>query len=677
MNNRSAAGLRRSAIAARIRIREEWSELKGPEEIKKQLNRIPEIIRKQQKPVTSASKLVAQKVKFTKTKTNPKVLKKRNENITNLPISDRNMDVGADALAGVVALVDVGTETRALALRAALMALGATVVPAWSPFVTHLVWTQGGCRDTRAKARALACRLVSPLWVEACASCGRRVTEAAFPAAARPSDLPSPRALRIMLKRAEAENIPLADLLNKEPNNPKEQRLRISSETEHDTTADTSTDRDTSTDKDTSHERSKDSTDPTIRVNTLPRGGAAKMAAETPAQPPKSRRKLFTQKEAQDLTDDDDDTPAVPKRTPSKLTLRERKDLARAERMARRMLGNTTHTPAKTITQQILSQTEAPRILALKLTLDECENLARADRMARRKLGCQPATPAKTITHQILSQTEAPRIVLTGMSRTERQATQTAIKSLNGRVQKQVNPRTTHVVLGSCVSDRNDHTGVQPLDQSHCSKTTNTRCLIPSTNTRSDIPSTNSRSEIPSTDTRSEIPSTNTRYGIPSMSQRCGVEKARTLNALLGAARGCRVVYSQWVTDSVEVKKWLHHHGYELSHLRKISQKARVERSALGRTCSDYAYDIFRGMRVRVSPHTEQKDAAQQLLTLCGGVVQNGGGLQDGGTQTADFDVCVGNGEGEVSSKWVFDSVAAGRMRTTRRYVNLGVENAR
>ncbi|XP_063534192.1 microcephalin-like isoform X2 [Cydia strobilella] len=636
---------RRSAIAARIRIRKEWSELKGHDEPTKTVNRIPEIIRKQQKPVRSASKLVAQKVKFTKNNTSPKVLKKRYENImSNVPISDRNMEVGAEALAGVVVLVDVGKETRALALRAALMALGATVVPAWSPFVTHLVWTQGGCRDTRAKARALACRLVSPLWVEACASCGRRVTESAFPAAARASDLPSPRALRIMLKRAEAENIPLADLLNnKEPNNnPKEQRLRISSETEQDTTADTSTDHDTSTDKDTSHDRSKDSTDPTIRVNTLPRGGAAKMATvETPAQPPKSRRKLFTQKEAQDLTEDDDDTPAVPKRTPSKLTVRERKDLARAERMARRMLGNTT--------------------------------------------------PAKTITQQILSQTKSPTIVLTGMSRTERQAIQTAIKSLNGRVQKHVNPHTTHVVLGSCVSDRNDPTGIQPLDQSHCSKI-NTRCQTPSTNTRSEIssintrseiPSINTRSEIPSTNTRSEIPSTNTRYGIPSMSQRCGVEKARTLNALLGAARGCRVVYSQWVTDSVEVKKWVHHHGYEVSHLRKISQKARVERSALGRTCSDYAYDVFRGMRVRISPHTEQKDAAIQLLILCGGVVQDGGqfqdggGSQDGGTQTVDFDVCVGNGEGEVSSKWVFDSVAAGRMRTTRRYVNYGVENAR
>jgi hypothetical protein len=55
----------------------------------------------------------------------------------------KNMSVTSEALVGVVALVDVGAETRALALRAALTALGATVVPTWSPIVTHLVWTQG------------------------------------------------------------------------------------------------------------------------------------------------------------------------------------------------------------------------------------------------------------------------------------------------------------------------------------------------------------------------------------------------------------------------------------------------------------------------------------------------------------------------------------------------------
>ncbi|KAI8437356.1 hypothetical protein MSG28_011697 [Choristoneura fumiferana] len=599
MSNRSAAGLRRSAIVARIRLREEWSELKGPENHnQKSLKQIPEIIKKTQKPVRSASKVVAQKVKSTNNtqKSPTKKTKSVLKNVTNAtqrknPVSKNEMDTSMEVLRGMVALVDVGTETRALALRAALMALGATVVPAWSPLVTHLVWTQGGCRSTRAKARALACRVVSPLWVEACASCGRRVPESAFPAAARPSDLPSPRALRIMLKRAEAENVPLSQLFlntNKQDehkSNKKERsRLRISSGTEHDTSAETSTDQ--STDQtDTSHDQSRDTTDPELRVNTLPRGG---QCADPPLHP-KSRRKLFTQKEAETVTSgDESDTPAAPKRMASaKLTQRERRDLARAERLARRLL--------------------------------------------------DAATPART---QILSQaTEAPRIVLTGMSRAERQIVQNAIKILNGRVQKQVNHHTTHVLLGSCQSSLNqiypDNTGINPLNQttqSHCSK----------------------------------IPSTN----VPTQLPRCEIPKARTLNALLGAARGCRVLYARWVVDSLEVKKWLHHHGYEVAHLKKISQKARVERSALGRTCSEYAYDVFNGMRVQISPQTEQRDAAIQLLSLCGGVVQNGGDARDGGHRTADFDVCVGNGDGEVSSKWVFDSVAAGRMRTTRRYIN-------
>lgn len=48
-----------------------------------------------------------------------------------------------EVLNGIVALVEVGQETRALALRAALTALGATVVPSWNPLVTHLVWAEG------------------------------------------------------------------------------------------------------------------------------------------------------------------------------------------------------------------------------------------------------------------------------------------------------------------------------------------------------------------------------------------------------------------------------------------------------------------------------------------------------------------------------------------------------
>ncbi|KPJ15529.1 Microcephalin [Papilio machaon] len=159
-----------------------------------------------------------------------------------------------------------------------------------------------------------------------------------------------------------------------------------------------------------------------------------------------------------------------------------------------------------------------------------------------------------------------------------------------------------------------------------------------------------------------------TKFGIIGVRN----DKLRTVNALLGAARGCRVLYAKWALDSLEAKQWLHHYGYEVPHLRKIAMKARVERQALGRMRSEYAYDVFNGMRVRISPNADQRDAIVQLLSLCGAVVQNGGDAQNGGNtqDVRDYDIIIGVEANEVSSKWVFDSVAAARMRTTRRYIN-------
>jgi hypothetical protein len=53
---------------------------------------------------------------------------------------------------------------------------------------------------------------------------------------------------------------------------------------------------------------------------------------------------------------------------------------------------------------------------------------------------------------------------------------------------------------------------------------------------------------------------------------RSDVVRARTLNALEGAARGCRVLVAQWAVRSAECQRWLHHYGYEVPHLNKISQ---------------------------------------------------------------------------------------------------------
>lgn len=223
-NNRGAAGLRRSAVAERIRLREEWSALKEVDTAT--TSRQPDSVQKKPnntRHTPSASSRKKQPVKSSQKKGNPK-----------------SQQASCDALQGVVAMVDVGAENKALPLRCALAALGATVVVEWNPLVTHLVWTDSGCRATRAKARALACKLVSPLWVEACAASNKKLSERTFPAASRQSDLPSPRTLRQLLKKAEMENVTLAALLDdsKEEDREGRPRLRISSGT--DTTMDSS-----------------------------------------------------------------------------------------------------------------------------------------------------------------------------------------------------------------------------------------------------------------------------------------------------------------------------------------------------------------------------------------------------------------------------------------------------
>ncbi|KAL0818741.1 hypothetical protein ABMA28_008070 [Loxostege sticticalis] len=625
-NNRSAAGLRRSAIAERIRLREEWSELKGAPD-----------------PLKSSNRVLTKKPQTAKrTNTNHKPVAGSNSNIKRNLARDvltaniaKSVRMSSEVLLGVVALVDVGAESRALALRAALMALGASVVPAWSPIVTHLVWAQGGCRATRAKARALASRLVSPLWVEACAASNKRLPEQSFPAAARASDLPSPRTLRQLLKKAENENIPLFDLLSdKEDENPKAPRLRLSSETELDTSEDKTTD----TSRDTSHDTSRDKSGDTSRektaiesrVNTAPR--RALPISISPAPPAKSRRKLFTQKEAEDTKtkasddDSDADTTKLPK-APPKPTQRERKGLARAERLARKLVAAATP----------LTRTQPP-----SASIDK------------------------------------PRIVLTGMGRTERQAVSAAIRSFDGRIQAHVTRKTTHVLLGSFREDTAEN-HCSGIASSHLkTRNVNNNCAVTvmksisennrtsNVNCDSNIKNNCDISGVANLDNLRLSGVTNE----PLVVHRSEVQKARTLNALAGAARGCRVLCAQWALDSKAAGKWIHHHGYEVPHLRKISLKARIERSALGRMRSEYAYDVFSGMKVLVSPDTDQKDAATQLLKLCGAVVVDGSTGQHGGQNGAQFDMTLGNGDGEVNSKWVFDSVAAARMRSTRRYVN-------
>ncbi|XP_050679449.1 uncharacterized protein LOC126975559 isoform X2 [Leptidea sinapis] len=586
--NRSAAGLRRSAIAERLRLREEWSALKGVEE----------------KKAVEARVLTKRQQNVFKPKT---VNKNRDMKRYNLRKDLPNST--SDVLRGVVALVDVGAESRALALRAALTALGASVVPIWSPLVTHVIWTQGGCRETRAKGRALACQLVSPLWVEACASAARRLPERLFPAPTRPSDLPSPATLRHLLRKAEQENISLENLLSE--SDEALPRLRISSENERDTSADQSHDK--------SH-TSNDSPDRSRPDLITQRQPHLLTGATSPHK--KSKRKLFTQKETDLITDEDDDgspSPAKQKRPQGVVSGRERRGLVRAERLARKLV----ETPCARDKRRIATTSD-----------------------------------------------RVPRIVLTGMSRMERHEVCNAIRSLGGRIQSRVNKRTTHVVLGSCressperaLAQMFSNINMDQVDKPVDDRTNNNKQLNDdkenNRNRCGDISGVNVLNETSQSD----------RVIVCSSVDNVVMNKPRNVNALLGAVRGCRVLWTSWLLESAKQGRWLPHYGHEVHHLLKVSQRARVERCALGRTRSEYACDVFCGLRVRVDQAATNRDDVITLLTLCGATLDVREGMVEG-TQ-AEAMVTVGAAVGQVSSRWVFDSVVAGRPRTTRRYLH-------
>lgn len=160
------------------------------------------------------------------------------------------------------------------------------------------------------------------------------------------------------------------------------------------------------------------------------------------------------------------------------------------------------------------------------------------------------------------------------MDRTERQKISNAIKLLNGRLQSHVNRRTTHVILGSCHrSDSPDRrcSGISALNVTKNNNTMHTRSKTMVNRNNNNVTDTSDKRQVNTSDKNMDTSSKNAN-DVLRVVNRSDTQKARTLNALLGAARGCRVLYAQWVLDSLEAKQWLHHNGYEVPHLKKISQ---------------------------------------------------------------------------------------------------------
>lgn len=190
------------------------------------------------------------------------------------------------------------------------------------------------------------------------------------------------------------------------------------------------------------------------------------------------------------------------------------------------------------------------------------------------------------------------------MSKQERQEIWQAIKQLNGKVQNNVNKRTTHILMGSCTDTQTNRQKTNTRQIVMCNKCNTPEDILSQmfTNTVTvQVQIHNNGNTLCSCNDISGVNNIamsknniNNNENDPPINKSLEIvnDKPRTVNALLGAVRGCRVLHAQYARDCLKAKRWLHHIGYEVPHLKKISQ-VRFIFLFTNYTCKCFTYIIY------------------------------------------------------------------------------------
>ncbi|XP_058522648.1 microcephalin [Ochotona princeps] len=140
----------------------------------------------------------------------------------------------------------------------------------------------------------------------------------------------------------------------------------------------------------------------------------------------------------------------------------------------------------------------------------------------------------------------------------------------------------------------------------------------------------------------------------------------RTLNVLLGIARGCWILSYEWVLWSLELGHWISEEPFELSNYFPAAPVCRRERHlALGQ----YQGTLFAAQPpMFISPASSPPWAKLcELVQLCGGQVSRAPGQAS---------ICIGPYSGKkketvkyLSEKWVLDSITQHKLCTSDNYL--------
>ncbi|XP_034057637.1 microcephalin isoform X3 [Gymnodraco acuticeps] len=128
----------------------------------------------------------------------------------------------------------------------------------------------------------------------------------------------------------------------------------------------------------------------------------------------------------------------------------------------------------------------------------------------------------------------------------------------------------------------------------------------------------------------------------------------RTLNILLGIARGCWILSFEWILWCLEQRQWIPEEPYELSEKFPAAQICRLQRHL---SAGEHQQDLFQDQPAMfVSQHSQPPtQSLEELIELCGGTVCK---------TVRQAGICIGKYNGRkpegsrvLSEQWVLDSI--------------------
>ncbi|NXW21566.1 MCPH1 protein, partial [Circaetus pectoralis] len=140
----------------------------------------------------------------------------------------------------------------------------------------------------------------------------------------------------------------------------------------------------------------------------------------------------------------------------------------------------------------------------------------------------------------------------------------------------------------------------------------------------------------------------------------------RTLNVMLGIARGCWIVSYEWVLWSLELGHWISEEPYELSSIFPAAPICRLQHHL---STGKYQQNLFSNQPVMFVSPTSQPPCKKliELIQLSGGKICKA---------LRQAKICIGKKPGKkyqeikcLSEKWVLDSITQHRICPMENYI--------